>query len=151
MLYCYQKIKYICEIYNTHKQNRNCNNWFEIDATQLINLNIEDNNETINLNCIRKNIYCCETFCNKQNFKEILLNFVDKSVTNIIKDNNVIDIYFEKENKGINIIDINQINEDIIKIDNLFNLNWIINVEKQYFTKIKIGNYYICETLKYGS
>lgn len=145
------KIKYIFEIYNTHKQNRNCNNWFEIDATQLINLNIEDNNETINLNCIRKNIYCCETFCNKQNFKEILLNFVDKSVTNIIKDNIVIDIYFEKENKGINIIDINQINEDIIKIDNLFNLNWIINVEKQYFTKIKIGNYYICETLKYGS
>ena len=145
------KIKYIFEIYNTHKQNRNCNNWFEIDATELINLNIEDNNETINLNCIRKNIYCCETFCNKQNFKEILLNFVDKGVTNIFKDNNVIDIYFEKENKGINIININQINEDIIKIDNLFNLNWIINVEKQYFTKIKIGNYYICETLKYGS
>jgi hypothetical protein len=145
------KIKYIFEIYNTHKQNRNCNNWFEIDASELININIEDNDEPINLKCIRTNIYCCESFCNKQNFKEILLNSVDKSITNINKDNNIIDIYFEKENKCINIIDINQINEDIIKIDNLFNLDWVINVEKQYFTKIKIGNYYICETPKYGS
>ena len=84
------KIKYIFEIYNTHKQNRNCNNWFEIDATELINMNIEDNDKTINLNCIRTNIYCYETFCNKQNFKEILLNFVDESITNINKENNII-------------------------------------------------------------
>jgi hypothetical protein len=145
------KIKYIFEIYNTHKQNRNCNNWFEIDATELINMNIEDNDKTINLNCIRTNIYCYETFCNKQHFKEILLNFVDESITNINKENNIIDIFIEKEDKGIKYIDINQINENIIKIDNLFNLDWIINVEKQYFTKIKIGNYYICETSKYGS
>jgi hypothetical protein len=145
------KIKYIFEIYNTHKQNRNCNNWFEIDATELINMNIEDNDKTINLNCIRTNIYCYETFCNKQNFKEILLNFVDESITNINKENNTIDIFIEKEDNGIKYIDINQINENIIKIDNLFNLDWIINVEKQYFTKIKIGNYYICETPKYGS
>ena len=33
------KIKYIFQIYNTHKQNRNCNNWFEIDASELININ----------------------------------------------------------------------------------------------------------------
>ena len=111
------KIQYIFEIYYTHKQNRNCINWFEIDAIELINMNIED--IEINLNCIRENMFCYETFCTKQNFKEILLNVIDK-----------------------NKIKINQINENIIN----FNLDWIINVEKQYFAKIKVGNYYICES-----
>jgi len=106
--------------------------------------------EILNINCIRTNKYCCTGFCVKQKFNNLILNFISNDNKNIIEEINNkqydIDIYSNEESKGIKIFDIDKINEDILIFDNSFNLDFIINVEKQYISKVEIGNFVICET-----
>ncbi len=147
------KIKYIFEIYVTHKQKDRIEQWFEINAKDLITI-CSYQKEILNIDCIRTNKYCCNNFCVKQKFNDLILNFISNDNKNITKEINNkqyhIDIYSKEENRGIKIVDIDTINEDTFIIDKLFNLDFIINVEKQFISKVEMGNFIICETGRFN-